>query len=154
MPNANIKRMVGHTSRVNAITAMEPDGWVATASTDLSVRIWDTRAGTLIGSMIGAPGSPDHSARLLTIVSLPNRLLCSAGDDSKIIVWNTTMLPLPPIKLLDWTAHVGSVRSLCALTSSTVHVISGGLDHGVFIWNVGTGASHCRCHCRIDSAQL
>ena len=50
-PNSNVKLFLGHKSNVNALTSMEPDGYFASVSTDISVRIWDSGSGKLVGTM-------------------------------------------------------------------------------------------------------
>lgn len=73
--------------------------------------------GSQIGNLQGVPGGVEHSARLLALTSLPGRLLCSGGDDSKIIVWNVTVMP--PVRLTQWTAHSGTVFALASMGSGT-----------------------------------
>ena len=70
-----------------------------------------------VGTLQGSVGGQDHTARLLALAALPGGLLCSGGDDSKIIVWNTTAVP--PVKLVQWTGHSGSVFALAAVGPGT-----------------------------------
>lgn len=130
----HFQRLPGHTDFVNAVVALQSDSLFASASADISVRIWDGSKGTLVGTLQGSVGGQDHTARLLALAALPGGLLCSGGDDSKIIVWNTTAVP--PVKLVQWTGHSGSVFALAAVGPGVQRVISGGQDNYVRLWDM------------------
>jgi hypothetical protein len=66
-----------------------------------------------VGNLQGAPEGTDHTARLFAVTTLPGFVLCSGGDDSKIIAWNVTVMP--PVKLTQWTGHLGAVFALASM---------------------------------------
>ncbi|KAF8950054.1 Notchless protein 1 [Entomortierella lignicola] len=80
---ASPKRMVGHQKTVNHVS-FSPDGrYIASASFDKSVKIWDSRDGKFITSLRG------HVAEVYQVVwSSDSRMLLSCSKDSTIKLWD------------------------------------------------------------------
>ncbi|KAI9239458.1 hypothetical protein MVEG_00724 [Podila verticillata NRRL 6337] len=80
---AQPKRMVGHQKTVNHVS-FSPDGrYIASASFDKSVKIWDSRDGKFIASLRG------HVAEVYQVVwSSDSRMILSCSKDSTIKLWD------------------------------------------------------------------
>ena len=71
----------GHTESVTALAPL-PDGMLASASSDSTVRVWDVAAGVALLVLAG------HARSVLALAPLPARgLLASAGEDEVVRVW-------------------------------------------------------------------
>ncbi|MHC1773291.1 MAG: hypothetical protein AB9907_16470 [Flexilinea sp.] len=77
-----VMRLAGHTGLVNQ-TRYSPDGnWIATASDDHTIRLWDAENGELVRILSG------HTARVNQIAFSPDgRWLVSGADDNTIRRW-------------------------------------------------------------------
>jgi len=78
-----IVRMTGHQQPVNHVS-FSPDGkYIASASFDNSVRLWNGRTGKFIARFLG------HVQDVYMCAwSADSRLLLSASKDSTLVVWN------------------------------------------------------------------
>ena len=74
---------MGHTNAVNCICVL--DIYLASGSTDKTIKIWDIRNGTCIDTLVG------HTGQVNAIISFSEakeRLICSGSNDKSIIIWN------------------------------------------------------------------
>lgn len=77
-----ILKLSGHTAPVNQ-TLFSPDGkWIATASDDQTIRLWNAEDGKIVRTLQG------HSARVNQIAFSPDgKWLVSAADDNSLRRW-------------------------------------------------------------------
>jgi WD40 repeat protein len=81
---ATIHRLVGHEDRVRSV-AVDPRGrWIATASTDTTVRIWSLETGETLATLRG------HTAQVNAIVFTSDDQLVSASSDGTARVWDVS----------------------------------------------------------------
>jgi WD40 repeat protein len=64
--------------------AFSPDGrWLASASYDQSIRLWDTQSGAELTTLNG------HSKKVQYVAFSPDgKLLASGSNDSTVILWD------------------------------------------------------------------
>lgn len=126
--HSKITTLHGHQERINNVQ-FHPSGTVlASASSDLTWRLWDVSRGTELYFQEG------HSDSVNTVSHHPDgSLLASAGNDSIIKLWDLRSgnLVLDLMK----NGHVGSIHSL-AWRNNGYHLASGGADSQLLVWDI------------------
>jgi len=110
-----VARMTGHQQAVNHIS-FSPDGrYIASASFDKKVKIWDGKTGRFLSTLVGHVG-----AVYMVAWSPDSRLLVSASKDSTLKLWDAAKgakaketLPghFDEVYALDWAPNGTSVAS-------------------------------------------
>ena len=129
----------GHSSRVTSL-AWSPNGkWLASASYDKTVHVWDATNGKQLSTY------KEHRDRVNALVWSPDSTyLASASDDGMVRVWNA----LSGTPLVTYAGHNGPVNALAwspvlsaygnALPSQ---IASAGTDKTVHIWDSSQGTN-------------
>ena len=129
----------GHSSRVTAL-AWSPNGkWLASASYDKTVHVWDGNNGKQLSTYKG------HGDRVNALAWSPDSTkLVSASDDGTARVWNA----LTGTPLVTYTGHNGPVNALASspvlspyANSLPSHIASPGADKTVHIWDSSQGTN-------------
>jgi WD40 repeat protein len=123
------RRLVGHHSTVNDL-GLSPNGrMLASASADQSVRLWQTKTGTLLSTLQG------HRDWVRSVTwSRDQQSLASGGDDHTIFLWDPGSA-LPRRRLV---GHAHSVSSVRFSPDGTV-LASASWDKTIRLWDVGSG---------------
>lgn len=128
-PNSNatpkpLARLMGHQRQVLHVS-FSPDGlYIASASFDNSVKIWNARDGKFITTLRGHVG-----AVYMVAWSADSRLLASASKDTTVKVWDVRTRKLKE----DLPGHQDEVFAL-DWSGDGRCVISGGKDKVVKLW--------------------
>ena len=125
----SVKTLIGHTGGWVRLLVVLPDGRLASASADKTIRLWNTTTGELCKTLIG------HTDWVGSLVVLPDGRLASGSADNTIRLWNTTTGE--SVKTL--IGHTGWVRSLVVLPDGRLSSNSG--DRTIRLWNTTTGES-------------
>ncbi len=127
--------LAGHTGPVND-AAVSPDGrWLATASDDATVKIWNAATGQEVHTLAG------HSAPVTSLAFSPaSTHLATGSSDSLIIVWDVAAGTL--VRAMRGEDD-GGVRAL-AFHPDGERVAAGYEAGTARVWNFVTGASLLR----------
>ncbi|NEQ53166.1 MAG: hypothetical protein F6K11_24015 [Leptolyngbya sp. SIO3F4] len=130
--NTPIRDLADHTGRVRSVAAHEQ--WVASASDDGTVRIWDVASSYCVKVLTG------HRHWVRTVAFSPNgTMLASGADDKQIFLWQ---LPTG-LKLHTLTEHKHWIRTL-AFSHDGDYLASGGDDKAIYLWDTKTGKAICK----------
>lgn len=118
-----------HTNAVMSV-AWSPDGeYIATASLDYTVKVWDARTGELVCTYAG------HSAEVFALAWSPDgRYIASGSGDETVQVWNAQDCGAPATTY-DETGPVMSV----AWSPDGTEIASGGWGRAIHVWQASTG---------------
>lgn len=121
-PKKPVARLTGHQKLVNH-TAFSPNGqWIASASFDNSIKLWEGRTGKFIATLRG------HVASVYRIAwSADSRLLVSASKDSTLKLWDLRNFKIRQ----DLPGHTDEVY---CVDFTADKVASGGRDKVLKIW--------------------
>ena len=126
-PSARNAVLAGHSGEVTAL-CMLPDGRLASASRDNSIRLWDLAGGRQTARFQG------HSGPVNGLCMLADGLLASASEDNTIRLWDTAS----GAEARCLAGHSGGgVWSLRALPGGRLASVSG--DNGVQLWDAAAG---------------
>jgi WD40 repeat protein/energy-coupling factor transporter ATP-binding protein EcfA2 len=119
----------GHAKFVNAVS-FSPDGKIlASASTDNTVKLWDTSTHKVIKTLTG------HTNWVFGVSFSPDgKMLASASVDKTVKLWDTSTHKV--IKTL--TGHINWVNSVSFSPDSKM-LASGSTDNTVKLWDTHTG---------------
>lgn len=123
----------GHSESITAVVFGPDDRWLATASSDNSIRIWERLTGRELRLLSG------HSGPVKSLACSPDgKFLVSGSSDRTVRIWNVeTGIEM---SVLD---NKNAVAEAVAFSSSGSLVAAGSSDGSVKIWNAinGTAAS-------------
>lgn len=122
-----------HISSIRTVCCAGHDSkWLATGSTDESIKVWDLRKRIEVGTLTGHEGT-------ITSLHFPTRqYLLTTSEDGRINIYQTRDWAL--LKTLK--GHVGSVNDVAAHPSGRV-ALSVGKDRTIRMWDLmrGMGAA-------------
>ena len=124
-----IRVLTGHTGTVAALAVASDGSWLASASHDRTVRIWDPATGVLRYALAGHDGAVNALA-----VAPDGSWLASASHDRTVRIWD----PATGVLRYALAGHDGAVNAL-AVAPDGSWLASASHDRTVRIWDPATG---------------
>jgi len=120
------RTLEGHKSQVTRLLLL-PNGNIASASADKTIRIWNPEKEKSLRTLTG------HTENVNHLLLLPNGNIASASNDKTIKIWN----PATGKLLKTLTGHKDGVNDLLLLPNG--NIASASFDNTIRIWNPVTG---------------
>lgn len=132
-----VAQLSGHTNSIAALAFSPSQDWLASASTDRTVRLWSW-PGALHGQ--GPTHQLDgHTAAVYDLAWSPDgRKLASAGFDQTIRLWEMANEPSQKPDAQTLTGHRGEVNTV-DFAPNGVFLASGGSDQRMYLWQAKNG---------------
>ena len=124
----------GHTAAVRSAVISPDSSYVASASDDGTIRIWDVAGGNESVQSISAV-LPLSNAPVLQAVSRQGANIVSVWDDGSITLWD---MKTSETRLLPLAEHTLDITTL-AISSAGNLITTGFTDGTVRLWNAQTG---------------
>jgi len=121
--------LLGHSQSVNSIAVALNGSWLASASSDGSIRIWDVRSGRE-ASILETHSSPTYAIT----ISPDGRWIASAGESKSIRLWDASRGQ----EIRSFPGHNEPVTTLKFSHDGNL-LASGSQDRSVKLWNVASG---------------
>jgi WD40 repeat protein len=119
----------GHTERINGVSFSPNSLYVVSASSDKTIRLWDTNSGEEIRRLEGHKGSVNSA-----VFSTDGRIILSGSDDRTVRVWDVDTGK--EIRVLQ--GHAGAILKV-AISPDSKLAYSGSYDDTIRIWDIATG---------------
>lgn len=120
-----LRIFAGHASDVDVVQWHPNCQYIATGSSDKTVRMWDILSGDCVRLFIG------HHGTITSLAFSPDgKLLASGADNGTVILWDIAQGK----KIANLNGHGMSVNSLSFCAEGTL-LASGGADDSVCIYN-------------------
>ena len=117
----------GHDQTISQIAYSMDGKFIASASWDKTIKLWDAKTGNLIETLKG------HSDGVNSVAfSLDNRVLVSGSEDKTVKIWNILEQP-KLIKTL--TGHTDSIKTV-TLSPDGKLIASAGYDNTIKLWTI------------------
>jgi WD40 repeat protein len=128
--NDMVAQLTGHLGAITAI-AFSPDGqYVATGSSDSTIRVWEIETQEVHTTLRG------HNGKVRTLVyRWDGQRILSGGSDRQICLWDPD--EEDPVHCLE--GHYGTVVAVAFRPGHPEQAISMALDTTPFLWDVETG---------------
>ena len=118
----------GHSQRSDGLSFSPDNRYLASASSDSTIRIWDAATGNELRVLAGHTGA----VRCVTF-SADGQSLASGGVDGKVKLWDAASGK----EIASFDGHKGRVNTV-AFSLDGKLLASGGIDNAVKVWDVAT----------------
>jgi WD40 repeat protein len=142
------RQLAGHTDEVYSVAFSNGGKWIASASFDQTVMVWDVASGQRIDSLVGT------NKMNAAVFSPDDRFLATAGGDGDVRLWDTSNWLIstpaakggaetpsrPPVTVKKVLPGDGQIVTSVAFSPDNKLIVSGGYDNTVKVWDAATGA--------------
>lgn len=118
----------GHSQRSDGLAFSPDNRYLASASSDSTIRIWDATTGNELRVLKGHTG-----AARSVVFSADGQLLASGGIDGKVKLWDAASGQ----ELASYDAHKGRVNTVVFSRDGKL-LASAGIDNAIKVWDVTT----------------
>ena len=133
----------GHSDQVQSVAWSPKGNYIASASSDRTVQVWDATTGNTIFTY------PGHTDTVYTVAWSPDGLRIASGSwDGTVQLWDTTT----GNNAFTYHGHTNQVRAV-AWSPDNTHIASGSKDATVQIWNAATGSTTTTYHGHSSSVE-
>lgn len=127
----NYTELLGHSNAVRSCATSDDGKYIATASWDCTIKVWNARTLELESIFTG------HEDWVDTVAFAPNgKLMVSGGRDNKVLMWNPANVSTAATILNGHTNWVSAV----AVSHDSRFIASGSYDNTVRVWDAAKGA--------------
>lgn len=120
----------GHSQSVNAIVLPENDRQCVSASSDTTIKVWDTETGRCVNTLEG------HTDEIYALCKIPDKNICvSSSADHTLRIWDLENNECQNIL----EGHTDKVKQIL-LTPDGKTCISASKDYSLKIWNLEDGS--------------
>lgn len=128
-----MRTLSGHSDRVYAVSISPNGKWVASASRDGSVKIWNASDGAILQDFLINPDPNPESYGATSVAFSPDgKWLAAADGQGEIVLWNTATWQEQTRK---FNAHAGVIWSV-AFSPDSLLLASGGEDNLAKTWTL------------------
>lgn len=122
----------GHHDSVNGVAASPDGSRIASASSDMTVQVWDTSTGG-----VNAATYSGHTAAVNVVAwSSDGKFVASGSDDASVRVWQSSDGSNP----VSYTQHSGPIKAV-AWSPDDQLIASGSVDKTVQVWTWADGTA-------------
>ncbi|KZP12348.1 WD40 repeat-like protein [Athelia psychrophila] len=141
--DACLRTMEGHSFTVNSVTFSPDDRKILSASSDTTLRLWDTVSGAHLNTLKG------HTLAIESASFSPDGTgIASGSQDHTVRLWDA--VSGAHLKTLE--GHWTSVKSV-AFSPNGSRLASGSVDGTIRVWTIKSGA-HLRINAQSPTVQL
>ncbi len=124
-----IKSFSGHSSSVYSVVFSLDGKYIASASADNTMKLWDVSSGQCVRTF------SEHSYSVFSVAFSPNgKYIASASNDKTIKLWNVSSGTC----VGTFSGHSDGVNSV-AFSPDGKYIASGSYDKTIKLWNVSSG---------------
>ncbi|KAK9802773.1 hypothetical protein WJX73_001306 [Symbiochloris irregularis] len=142
----------GHCDWVNDAVLLGSSAWLATCSSDRSIRLWDTQASGRIPSGATFSRHKDYVMSLAVAGSPTSPLLASAGLGAEVYLWDVAAASSSNQAPLQAQGFKGSVYTVAMDAMGTI-LAAGTPDGAVRVCDPRTGAKVCKLRGHTDGVR-
>jgi WD40 repeat protein len=133
--------LTGHRDWVTSV-AISPNGeWMASASNDRTIKIWDLESGQCRATLEG------HANVISVAITPDGKRILSGSFDTLVRVWDASS----GRELAKLDGHLGGLWSVVALRDNA-RALSGGLDRTLRLWDLAASSCVKTIKCGTDGA--